>query len=76
MPNVLVRDLPENVHTNLQRRAEAEGKSLQQYLAGELTRLANTPTLHDVLDRIGRRRSGRVGFATAVHDLDDERGEG
>jgi hypothetical protein len=75
MPNVLVRDLPENVHANLQRRAEAEGKSLQQYLASELTRLASTPTLHDVLDRIGRRRGGRVGFAAAVHDLDDERGE-
>ena len=76
MPNVLVRDLPENVHANLQRRAEAEGKSLQQYLASELTRLANTPTLNDVLGRIGRRRGGKVGFAVAVHDLDDERGEG
>ena len=76
MPNVLVRDLPENVHANLQRRAEAEGKSLQQYLASELTRLASTPTVHDVLDRIGRRRGGKVGFAAAVHDLDDERGEG
>ncbi len=76
MPNVLVRDLPEHVHANLQRRAEAEGKSLQQYLAGELTRLASTPTLHDVLDRIERRRGGKVGFAAAVHDLDDERAEG
>jgi len=73
MPNVLVRDLPDDIHANLQRRAEAEGKSLQQYLASELTRLASTPTLHDVLDRIGRRRGGRVGFETAVHDLDDER---
>ncbi|MGE3328412.1 MAG: hypothetical protein AB7N61_23715 [Acidimicrobiia bacterium] len=74
MPNVLVRDLPEDVHANLQRRAEAAGQSLQQYLAGELTRLASTPTIHDVLDRIGRRRGGKVGFETAVHDLDDERG--
>ena len=54
MPNVLVRDLPDDVHANLQKRAEAEGKSLQQYLASELTRLASTPTLNDVLDRIGR----------------------
>ena len=76
MPNVLVRDLPEEVHANLQRRAEAAGQSLQQYLASELTRLATTPTLHDVLDRIGRRRGGKVGFDAAVHDLDDERGEG
>lgn len=74
MPNVLVRDLPDDIHANLQRRAEAEGKSLQQYLASELTRLANTPTLNDVLDRIGRRRGGKVGFDAAVRDLGDERG--
>jgi plasmid stability protein len=74
MPNVLVRDLPDDVHAHLQRRAQAEGKSLQQYLAQELTRLANTPTLDDVLARIGRRRGGKVGFDTAVRDLDDERG--
>ena len=74
MPNVLVRDLPDDVHANLQRRAQAEGKSLQQYLATELTRLASTPTLDDVLARISRRRGGKVGFDTAVRDLDDERG--
>jgi antitoxin FitA len=74
MPNVLVRDLPDEIHASLQRRAESQGKSLQQYLASELTRIANTPTLDDVLDRIGRRRGGKVGFDAAVHDLDDERG--
>ncbi|MEY2523470.1 MAG: antitoxin FitA, partial [Ilumatobacteraceae bacterium] len=44
MPNVLVRDLPDDVHASLQRRAEETGQSLQQYLATELTRLASTPT--------------------------------
>ncbi|MGM0618264.1 MAG: FitA-like ribbon-helix-helix domain-containing protein [Actinomycetota bacterium] len=28
MPNVLVRDLPDEVHAELQRRAEARGQSL------------------------------------------------
>ena len=74
MPNVLVRDIPDDVHANLQRRAEAAGKSLQQYLTGELTRLASTPTLDDVLERIGRRRGGKLGFDTAVQHLDEERG--
>jgi antitoxin FitA len=74
MPNVLVRDLPDEVHARLQRRAQSEGKSLQQYLASELTRISNTPTLDDVLDRIGRRRGGKVGFDAAVRDLDEERG--
>lgn len=74
MPNVLVRDLPDEVHASLQRRAEEAGQSLQQYLATELTRLASTPTMDDVLARISRRRGGRVGLDRAVADLDEERG--
>lgn len=74
MPNVLVRDLPDEVHASLQRRAEAAGQSLQQYLATELTRLASTPTMDDVLARISRRRGGRVGLERAVADLDEGRG--
>jgi hypothetical protein len=74
MPNVLVRDLPDGVHASLLRRAEEAGQSLQQYLATELTRLASTPTMDEVLARISRRRGGRVGLDRAVADLDDERG--
>jgi hypothetical protein len=74
MPNVLVRDLPEEVHAELQRRAEARGQSLQQYLTGELTRLADQPPIDEVLDRIARRKGGRVGLSQAVDDLDAERG--
>ena len=75
MPNVLVRDLPDDVHASLQRHAEAAGQSLQQYLSTELARLASTPTMHEVLARIGRRRGGRVGLEQAVRDLDEERGD-
>lgn len=46
---------------------------MQQYLADELTRLAERPTLTDILDRIDRRRGGRVGLAQAVQDLSEER---
>ncbi len=73
MPNVLVRDLPEDVHASLQRRAETAGQSLQQYLAKELIRLASAPTMDEVLARISRHKGGRVGFDTAVSDLDVER---
>jgi antitoxin FitA len=74
MPNVLVRDLPDAVHASLQRRAEEAGQSLQQYLATELTRLASTPTMDEVLARISRRHGGRVGLDRAIADLEDERG--
>lgn len=73
MPNVLVRDLPDPVHRELLRRAEREGRSLQQYLTGVLTRLASTPALEDVLARIDRQRGGRLRFAEAVEALSEVR---
>lgn len=73
MPNVLIRDLPAEVHANLQRRAEEAGQSLQQYLTAELSRVAQTPTISEVIARIAERSGGRVGFQTALDDLHDER---
>jgi hypothetical protein len=73
MPNVLVRDIPDEVHAALQRRAEERGQSLQQYLAAELARLAERPSVDELFARIGRRRGGRVGLRTAAADLADER---
>lgn len=73
MPNVLVRGLTDETHRELLRRAEARGQSLQQYLAAELTRLAGSPTLDDVLRRLDTRSGGRVGFAQAAADLAHER---
>jgi hypothetical protein len=69
----LVRDVPEAVHAALQRRAEAQGQSLQQYLAAELARLAERPTVEELFARISRRRGGRVGLRQASDDLVDER---
>lgn len=73
MPNILVRDLPEEIHVTLQQRAERRGQSLQQYLASELTRLAKRPTPEELFGRVSRRRGGKVGLARAVADLEGER---
>ena len=73
MPNVLIRDVPENVHARLQARAEEHGQSLQQYLTGELRRLAERPSMEEVLARISTRHGGRVGLEQAVQDLAAER---
>ena len=73
MPNVLVRDLPDDVHAALQRRAERQGQSLQQYLATELGRLVDRPTPDELFARIDRRRGGKVGLDQAVADLEGER---
>lgn len=44
MPNVQVRNVPEDVHEALVRRAEQAGQSLQQFLAAQLSLIASTPT--------------------------------
>jgi plasmid stability protein len=73
MPNVLVRDLPDDVHAALQRKAEQRHQSLQQYLAAELRRLAQRQQVSDVLDEIEAQRGGRVGLRQAVDDIAEER---
>ena len=75
MPHVLVRNLPEDIHQALVERAQAAGTSLQRYLSAELTRLANTPSLDDIIARIERRAGGAVGLEQAVTDLDEIRSE-
>lgn len=73
MPNVLIRDVPEDIHADLQRRAEQHGQSLQQYLSTELRRLAERPTIEEVLNRVAAHRGGRVGLQQAVADLQADR---
>lgn len=73
MPNILVRDVPDDVHGALQQRAEQQGQSLQQYLTNELTRLVERPTTEELFARVDRRSGGTVGLERAVADLDSER---
>jgi len=73
MPHVLVRDVPADVHTALQRKAEHRHQSLQQYLAVELRHLAERRSISDVLDDVEAQHGGRVGLAAAAADLDEER---
>ncbi|HYZ52273.1 MAG TPA: hypothetical protein VE733_02020 [Streptosporangiaceae bacterium] len=75
MTNLLVRDIPDDVHAALQRRAQQRGQSLQQFLASELRRLAERPSVDEVLERIERHNGGRVGLQQAADDLAAERGQ-
>lgn len=73
MPNVMIRDVPDDVHRRLVNRARADGRSLQQYLVAELTRIARAPTLEEVIARIESNRGGSVGLERAVDDLHEIR---
>ncbi|HWK76673.1 FitA-like ribbon-helix-helix domain-containing protein [Microbacterium sp.] len=55
MPNVLIRDLPPQVHAVLVRRAEQNGQSLQQYLTQELTQLARVKNNAELMAEIDAR---------------------
>jgi len=72
MTNVQVRDVPDEVHRALVRRAELAGQSLQQFLAAQLAEIAATPTVQEVLDRIERRPKGVLSAAAAIEALDEE----
>lgn len=73
MPNVQIRGVPDDVHAALVRRAERAGQSLQQFLAAQLTTIASTPTLEEVLDRIERRPKARLARHDAIDAIDAER---
>lgn len=56
MPKLVqVRGVPDAVHRTLKVRATRAGKSLTSYLREELRRLAEQPTLDEVLARIASR---------------------
>ena len=73
MPNVQVRDVPNEVHEALLRRAEQAGQSLQQFLAAQLALIAATPTVDEMLDRLEHRPKGSVSAESAIAALDEER---
>ena len=75
MPHVLVRDVPDDVHAGLQRKAEQQHQSLQQYLTVELRHLAERRSISDVLDDVEAQCGGRVGLAAAAADLDEARSQ-
>ena len=73
MMNILIRDVPADIHAELQRRAERDGRSLQQYLINELRHLTDLPTMDELLDRIENQTGGRVGLEQAAADLTEDR---
>lgn len=60
-----IKNVPQDVHRVLRRRAADAGQSLQEYLLGRLTDEARTPTLEEVLARAGERAGGSVPLADA-----------
>jgi plasmid stability protein len=60
MATVQIRNIPEQTHAILRRRAAEAGQSLQEYLRARLVEEAATDTLGEILARAGGRAGGRV----------------
>ncbi len=70
MSTLQIRDVPEDVHRTLKSRAATEGKSLSEFALGELTRVAQRPTLRELAERV--RARGSVDTATSAAALLEE----
>ena len=53
---ITIRDVPEKVRDELAARAALQGKSMQEFLRGELERLAARPSLDVWLQHVRRRK--------------------
>lgn len=60
MTKVQVRDVSAETHAVLKRRAAAAGQSLQEYLRALLDEHAATPTVAEVMERVGYRSGSDV----------------
>ncbi len=75
--NVQIRDVDDETYQVLRQRAAHEGMSLSQYLRRELSRVAGTATMEDILARAARRREqgGGVSREDILAALDAGRAE-
>lgn len=73
VPSIQVKDVPEDVHATLRRRAAAAGMSLQEYLLARLVEEAHSPTLDEVLDRAGGRAGGHATLRKAARAVRSDR---
>ncbi len=69
-----VRNVPDDVHAELRRRARAAGVSLSEYLLRELERIAARPPIEEVLVRSASRRLD-MSMAEVVETIRTERPE-
>jgi antitoxin FitA len=52
---IQIRNVPDDVHQALKIRATKAGMSLSEYLLREVTKVAGTLTVQDVIERAGQR---------------------
>jgi antitoxin FitA len=67
MALIQVRDVPESVRDGLARKAAAAGQSMQAYLLGELSKIAERPSMAEIV----RRAQDRAEATGSTVTMDD-----
>lgn len=65
MKTVQVRNVPDELHRRLKARAALEGRSLSEMLLAELIRVAERPTLQELVDRVAQHEAVPEGESAA-----------
>jgi adenine C2-methylase RlmN of 23S rRNA A2503 and tRNA A37 len=71
-----IRDVSEDVRDELAARAALQGKSMQEYLRGELARLAARPSIDTWLEQVRKRKRAshtRVSSRRILENRDADR---
>jgi antitoxin FitA len=64
---IQIRDVPDDLHRELKKRAEEKSLSLSDYLKFELKRMAERPTWEELGERIRQREP--VHFSEPIEDI-------
>jgi hypothetical protein len=81
MTLIQIRDVPESVRDELARKAAAAGQSMQAYLLAELSKLAERPSMAEIVSRAQARAKATGSTVTmrdavaAIRDARDHRQE-
>jgi antitoxin FitA len=73
---ITIRDVPEKVRDELAARAALQGKSMQEFLRGELERLAARPSVDAWLQQVRKRKratQSRVSSRQILQSRDADR---
>lgn len=68
MVSITIRDVPQETRNELAARAARSGRSLQEYLRGQLVELTDRPDRAEVLERM-RSRAEREGIQLSVEEI-------
>lgn len=68
MPSITIRDVPQETRDELAARAARSGRSLQQYLRGELVRLAERADQEALMASV-RERKQRTGSRLSAEEI-------